>query len=118
MTSNPSIAFEALADPTRRAILKVLANHGESSAGRIATEVDHVGRTGISSHLRILRGSGLVTERGQGRYRLYSLEPSAADEVVDFLTMLYRGSLADLKRLVEASTAPPVGGGDGKPGPH
>jgi ArsR family transcriptional regulator, arsenate/arsenite/antimonite-responsive transcriptional repressor len=113
MASNSSVAFEALADPTRRAILRVLADHGESSAGRIAAEVDHVGRTGISSHLRILRGSGLVTERRLGRYRLYSLEPSAADEVVDFLTMLYRGSLADLKRRVEASMGPQAAGGDG-----
>jgi DNA-binding transcriptional ArsR family regulator len=74
MSGDRSGAFEALADPTRRAILRVLADQGETSAGRIASEVEHVGRTGVSSHLRILRGSGLVKERRVGRYRLYSLE--------------------------------------------
>jgi ArsR family transcriptional regulator, arsenate/arsenite/antimonite-responsive transcriptional repressor len=111
--SSSNVAFEALADPTRRHILRVLAGNGESSAGQIAAEVDHVGRTGISSHLRILRGAGLVTERRRGRFRLYSLEPSAADEVVEFLSMLYRGSLTDLKRRVEGSTDPSAEPGDG-----
>ncbi|HVS40685.1 MAG TPA: metalloregulator ArsR/SmtB family transcription factor [Candidatus Dormibacteraeota bacterium] len=111
--SSSNVAFEALADPTRRHILRVLAGNGESSAGQIAAEVDHVGRTGISSHLRILRGAGLVTERRRGRFRLYSLEPSAADEVVEFLSMLYRGSLTDLKRRVEGTVGPSAEPGDG-----
>jgi len=116
VASDTNVAFEALADPTRRAILKVLAARGECSAGQIATEVDSVSRTGVSSHLRILRGSGLVAERRPGRFRLYSLEPSAVDEVVDFLAMLYRRSLVDLKRGAETSTARRVGSGDGQPG--
>jgi ArsR family transcriptional regulator len=65
-----------------------------------------VSRTGVSSHLRVLRTSGLIRERKQGRYRLYSLEPGAVDEVVAFLGELYSTSLAELKAAVEKSAKP------------
>lgn len=45
------------------------------SSGDIADRIGAVGRTAVSSHLRILRTSGLVTERRDGRFRLYSLRP-------------------------------------------
>ncbi|HEY0933904.1 MAG TPA: metalloregulator ArsR/SmtB family transcription factor [Trebonia sp.] len=62
-------AFDALSDPTRRAILDFLARSGEVTAGTIADAVDEVGRTAVSSHLRVLRTAGLVEERKQGRFR-------------------------------------------------
>ena len=101
-------AFEALADPTRRTILRLLAAQGEVAAGDIVAQVDAVSRTGVSAHLRVLRTSGLVSERKQGRYRLYSLEPGAVDEVVAFLSELYSSSLAGLKAEAEkaAKAAP------------
>ena len=101
MAAAENQAFEALADPTRRTILRLLATQGEAAAGDIVAQVDTVGRTGVSSHLRVLRTSGLVRERKQGRYRLYSLEPGAIDEVVSFLAELYSSSLADLKAQAE-----------------
>lgn len=79
-------AFDALADPTRRRILELLAAHSELPAGDIAELVDSVGRTGISSHLRILRTSGLVGERREGRFRYYSLDPDGPTR--DALTFL------------------------------
>jgi ArsR family transcriptional regulator len=94
-------AFEALADPTRRTILRLLATQGETAAGDIVAQVDAVSRTGVSAHLRVLRTSGLVQERKQGRFRMYSLEPGAVDEVVSFLAELYSNSLADLKAQAE-----------------
>jgi DNA-binding transcriptional ArsR family regulator len=103
MAAEANLAFEALADPTRRTILGLLAAQGETAAGEIVAQVDAVSRTGVSSHLRVLRTSGLVRERKQGRYRLYSLEPSAVDEVVAFLAQLYSTSLGALK--VEAEKA-------------
>jgi DNA-binding transcriptional ArsR family regulator len=101
MAAAENQAFEALADPTRRAILRLLATQGELAAGDIVAEVDAVSRTGVSSHLRVLRTSGLVRERKQGRYRLYSLEAGAVDEVVAFLAELYSTSLAGLKAQAE-----------------
>jgi DNA-binding transcriptional ArsR family regulator len=77
-----------------------IADRGEAPAGVIAAGVPRVGRTAVSSHLRVLRTAGLVRERRDGRFRLYSVESSAADCVVQFLAALYRRPLADLARQV------------------
>jgi len=98
-----SLAFEALADPTRRTILTLLAAEGETSAGQLAAGIDAVSRTAVSSHLRILRSAGLVAERRDGRYRLYTLAPRPVDEVMEFLARLYHVSLFDLKLSMESS---------------
>ena len=90
-------AFEALADGTRRAILSVLAARGELPVTEIAAVVDHVGRTSVSSHLRILRSAGLVNERRDGRFRIYSVDGTSVHDVVRFLDGLYRAPLDDLR---------------------
>jgi DNA-binding transcriptional ArsR family regulator len=72
-------AFEALADPTRRRIVELVAAQ-ERSAGEIAA-VFSITRPGVSKHLRVLREEGIVTARGEGTRRLYSLDPAALDEV-------------------------------------
>jgi DNA-binding transcriptional ArsR family regulator len=72
------LAFDALSDRVRRRILAVLGEHGELSVGEIAGHIDAVGRTTVSSHLRVLRTSGLVRERREGRNRLYSLDVDGA----------------------------------------
>lgn len=101
MAASGNEAFEALADPTRRTILQILRAQGEVTAGEIGAQVDAVSRTAVSAHLRVLRTSGLISERKQGRYRLYSLEPEAADEVVAFLAELYSTSLGTIKAKAE-----------------
>lgn len=68
-------AFEALSDPTRRHILSMLSETEETSAGSLADAIDDIGRTAVSSHLRVLRNADLVIERREGRYRYYSLHP-------------------------------------------
>lgn len=85
MASIRNLAFEALADPTRRTILRFLAAEGESSAGDIAAIARTVSRTAVSNHLRVLRAAGLVIQRKEGRFRLYSLDLSPSGEVVEFL---------------------------------
>jgi DNA-binding transcriptional ArsR family regulator len=76
--------FEALADPTRRRIMELLAA-GERSAGDLAAEFA-ISRPGVSRHLRVLRESGLVRSRGQGQRRLYSVDPAPLAEVQAWLT--------------------------------
>ncbi len=71
--------FEALADPTRRRLLELLAA-GERSAGSLATEFD-LSRPGVSRHLRVLREAGLVRARGEGQRRLYSVDVAPLAEV-------------------------------------
>lgn len=76
-------ALEALADPTRRRIVELLAD-GERSAGDIAAHFS-VTRPAVSRHLRVLREHGLVRSRGDAQRRLYSLDPAPLAELDDWL---------------------------------
>ena len=76
-------ALAALADPTRRELLALLAG-GERPAGELAAEFP-VSRPAISRHLRVLRKAGLVTSRADGKRRLYALDPSPLRELDDWL---------------------------------
>jgi DNA-binding transcriptional ArsR family regulator len=67
--------FEALADPTRRRLVELLAED-ERSAGELAGHF-RVSRPAISKHLRVLREAGLVHVRGDAQRRIYRLEPQA-----------------------------------------
>jgi DNA-binding transcriptional ArsR family regulator len=81
-------AFEALAEPTRRRIVELLAD-SERSAGEIASHFS-TSRPGISRHLRVLHEHGLVSARTEGTRRLYSLDPAPLEEVDEWLER-YRG---------------------------
>ena len=81
-------AFEALAEPTRRRIVELLAD-GERSAGELAASFE-TSRPAVSRHLRVLRESGLVRVRGDGQRRLYSLDPAPL-EALDAWLDRYRG---------------------------
>jgi DNA-binding transcriptional ArsR family regulator len=75
--------FAALADPTRRRLLELLAA-GERSAGSLAAEFG-ISRPGVSRHLRVLREAGLVRVRGDGQRRLYAVDPGPLAEVAEWL---------------------------------
>jgi DNA-binding transcriptional ArsR family regulator len=66
-------AFAALADPTRRRIVEMLAEH-ELAAGDIARRFDMTGPA-VSQHLKILRNAALVRVRNDAQRRMYALEP-------------------------------------------
>jgi DNA-binding transcriptional ArsR family regulator len=89
-------AFEALAEPTRRRIVELLAD-GERSAGEIASHFS-TSRPGISRHLRVLHEHGLVTARADGTRRLYALDPAPLEEVDAWLER-YRCSGLGRERL-------------------
>lgn len=72
-------ALAALADPTRRRIVELLAD-GELSAGEIASRFK-TARPGVSRHLRVLREHGLVHARAAGQRRLYSLDSQPLEEL-------------------------------------
>jgi DNA-binding transcriptional ArsR family regulator len=80
-----SLAFRALADPTRRQILQEL-KRGELSAGEIGACFTISGPS-ISRHLSILKNADLITERREGNRIFYRLEPEQiALTVGDFLS--------------------------------
>jgi DNA-binding transcriptional ArsR family regulator len=91
--------FEAIAQPKRREILRLLAG-GELSAGDVASRFE-VTQPAISQHLKVLKEVGLVNERRDGARRLYSVRPEGLDDLHGFLADVLPGRLARLKRVVE-----------------
>jgi DNA-binding transcriptional ArsR family regulator len=94
--------FDALGDPQRRTILRLLSD-GERSVGDLAGELP-ISRPAVSRHLRLLREAGLVKERAVGTRRLYALDELGADEVRRYLEAVW-GEAAARFRLV-AQNAP------------
>src|ERR1700732_2330497 len=95
--------FQALADPTRRAVLDLL-RRGSQPAGEIAGAFP-ISRPAISKHLRLLRRAHLVRDHREGRHRVYQLNPEplrAVDSWLDQYRNFWKMNLANLKTFVEA----------------
>lgn len=93
-------ALRALAEPRRRAILRLVARD-ELAAGEIASAFD-VTRTAVSQHLTVLKNAGLLAERRDGTRRLYRARPEGLDGLRRFLDQIWASSLDTARRLVEA----------------
>jgi len=93
-------ALRALAEPRRRAILRLVA-HDELAAGEIAQAFE-VTRTAVSQHLTVLRNAGLVSERRVGTRRYYRARPEGLAELREFLEDMWASSLDVARRLTEA----------------
>lgn len=92
-------AAAAIADPTRRRVLELVRDR-ERAAGEIAGEFE-ISRPAVSRHLRVLRQAGLVSERRDGRLRLYRADPQPLDELRGWLDDYWSGRLAALKAFAE-----------------
>ena len=75
--------FHAIAHPARRAIL-VLLKDGEKPAGALA-EPFGVSFAAVSQHLKVLKDAELVSERREGRQRIYQLRPKPLKEVAEWV---------------------------------
>ena len=75
----PGHALDALGDPTRREILRLLGA-GDRPVHEIADALP-ISRPAVSRHLRVLREAGLVRVRGEGQRRIYRLEPAPLAEL-------------------------------------
>ena len=93
-------ALRALAEPRRRAILRLVA-HDELAAGEIAQAFE-VTRTAVSQHLTVLRNAGLVSERRVGTRRYYRARPEGLAGLREFLEDMWASSLDVARRLAEA----------------
>ena len=71
--------LQAVADPTRRAILQRLA-HGQATVGQLAA-LFPISRPAVSQHLRVLREADLVQTFGPGRLSAYQLTPAPLLEI-------------------------------------
>ena len=73
-------AYKAIADPTRRRILKYLRG-GEHTAGELA-ENSGVGRTALSHHLMVLKMADLVRVERRGQFQVYSLNTTVFQDLL------------------------------------
>jgi DNA-binding transcriptional ArsR family regulator len=92
--------FEAIAQPKRREILRLLAT-GERSAGEIGSRFA-VTQPATSQHLKVLKEAGLVSERRAGTRRLYSLRSEGLTDLNTFLAQVVPAGLQRLKQAAEA----------------
>ncbi|MFL1673666.1 metalloregulator ArsR/SmtB family transcription factor [Paenibacillus thiaminolyticus] len=99
--------FQAIADPTRREVLRLLADK-EMPISQITRHFP-ISRTAIAKHLHILTEAELVSGRKVGREKIYRLHPEPLTELKDWLSFYERfwsNKLSILKHVVEQDTNP------------
>lgn len=107
--------FQAIADPTRRQLLRLL-DEGEMPVNAISGHFP-MSRTAVSKHLRILADAGLVRERKVGRETRYRMDPDPLLELkrwLSFYERYWENKMAALKLFVEtdesdSASGPPPG---------
>lgn len=93
--------LQALADPTRRAILSRLAG-GEARVTDVARPFE-ISLNSVSKHIRMLERAGLVTRRIEGREHFLALDPKPLDEAADWIAAqkkLWAWRLGELEKVL------------------
>ena len=104
MNTQTQNAFRALADPTRRDIVQMLAAQDMTIAQ--LTERFDMTRAAVKKHLTVLSDGGLITVEARGRERINRLEPKGMAPVLDWLSFFDRfwdDRLANLKKAIEGN---------------
>jgi DNA-binding transcriptional ArsR family regulator len=107
--------LDALGSPRRREILRLVWD-SERSAGDIHRAIPDVSFGAVSQHLGSLEDAGLVTRRGDGRFRYYSARRRELGHLGKWLDEMWASALDDLKRLSEAEEE--RAGARPRPGPR
>lgn len=97
--------FRALGDPTRRAIIEMLAQEPRT-INAIVRNFD-VSRPAVAKHLKILHEGGLIEVRQQGRERINTLRPETLKTASDWMAHFdhfWDDKLAKLKKAIEETT--------------
>ena len=98
--------FSALADPTRREVIRRLSEHGPSTLSEIAAGLP-VSRQAVAKHLSMLGQAGLVGATGEDRRRRYVLTPEPRAHAMGWMVDVgaeWDARLGALKRHVERSS--------------
>src|SRR5437763_15984975 len=90
-------AFDIIAEPNRRAILRLLVS-SEQSVGEIERQL-HMPQPTVSKHLRVLRDAGFVESTVDAQRRLYRLKPEPLREIDAWLAQFRRFWSAHLDAL-------------------
>ena len=97
MPATTADPFDALGDPHRREILRLLGE-GDLAVHELAEHLP-ISRPAVSRHLRLLKDAGLVQERPEGTRRIYQLQESGMHAVQAYLEQVW-GDAATRFRLV------------------
>jgi DNA-binding transcriptional ArsR family regulator len=97
-------ALKALAEPRRRAILKLVWSR-ELPATVISAQFPDVSRPAVSQHLRVLKEADLLVERRDGTRRLYGANTRTVDDLRAFLDDYWTSGLDRLRDVAEAAEA-------------
>jgi DNA-binding transcriptional ArsR family regulator len=92
--------FSALADPTRREVVRSLAAQPGLTASSLAGELPMT-RQAVAKHLNALSGAGLVQARREGRETRYTLTPAPLAEAIDWMAEVGAQWDARLARLAK-----------------
>ena len=95
--------FDAIADPTRRRLIRLLAEAGEKPLHELTAQFP-MGRTAVSKHLTILKEVGLVLDRKVGRETRYRLNAAPLKEIQDWLanySKFWNTNMLRLNQLLE-----------------
>jgi DNA-binding transcriptional ArsR family regulator len=95
-------ALKALAEPRRRAILRLVWSQ-ELSATAIAERFPDVSRPAVSQHLTVLKEADLLTERRDGTRRLYAAKTQTVADLRAFLDDYWTSGLDRLRDVAEAA---------------
>lgn len=101
-TEAPDAVFAALADPTRRRVLRLVAERGPTSATLLEDELP-VSRQAIAKHLVVLSRAGLVAGQRTGQEVRYTLQPQRLDDASRWIAEVgshWDQRLARLRQLV------------------
>lgn len=119
-TAGSSDVFQAVADPTRRALLGLLRT-SERSVSELQCSFD-ISQPAISQHLRVLREARLVEVRRAGRQRLYRLRLERFEAIYNWAAQYKHvvdpsGHVWGLAKPKESAAPPPSKGGGGRKRP-
>lgn len=106
-SENLDRVFQALSDPTRRAMLRQIAK-GEKTVTALAKPHD-LTFAAVSKHLKVLETADLVKRRKDGSFQMITLNPQAlraADEWLKWYRQFWEARLSSLKSLLEKDEKP------------
>lgn len=90
--------YGAIADPTRRKLLRLLADARELPLNELTVHFQ-MGRTAVSKHLAILKNAGLVTSRKAGRETRFRLNAAPLREIEDWVSFYRKFWYENMLRL-------------------
>jgi DNA-binding transcriptional ArsR family regulator len=99
MTYGSNHGWTALADPTRRSIVMLLAE-SELAVGQIAAQMP-ISQPAVSQHLKVLKAAGLVSDRPQGTKRIYRLNEAGVAALRDQLETFWKRTMSGFEATMK-----------------